>query len=158
MTCRIRCSSGKYALIDPEDYEYLSKFNWNDYTGYPRTFRRRKSENNKLIGTSMHALILKAPKGLAIDHINGNTLDNRKKNLRIVTSQQNGCNRKLGSNNTTGYKGVTYHKRDRLYQSSIKIKGKRQYLGWFKTAEEAANAYNKASKILHGEFGRINEI
>lgn len=90
-----------------------------------------------------------------IDHINGNPSDNRLRNLRIATQSEN--NRNCGANkkNTTGYKGVTFHKRDGRYQSQIRINGDRIYLGYFLTAEEAYASYCEAAGKHHGKFARL---
>lgn len=72
----------------------------------------------------MHRFLLKTPKGLETDHINRDKLDNRRSNLRIVSRTQNSINRDMPPNNTSGYKGVTWYKRDRYWQAQIKTKGR----------------------------------
>lgn len=89
-----------------------------------------------------------------IDHINGDRSDNRLCNLRRATHSQNMQNRRFQANNTTGFTGVVHHKGK--FGASIKIKGKRTYLGYFDTAEEAGAAYLVASREHHGEFARAN--
>jgi hypothetical protein len=147
-------SKKEQILIDKDDYELVKNYSWNCYGGYARTFF--KKNGGKLKSISMHRLILNKPNNTNIDHINGNGLDNRRSNLRLASVQQNGCNRKVGSNNTSSYKGVIFHKRDKKYQSSIKYKGKRSYLGYYNNAEDAAKAYDEAAKKLFGEFARLN--
>lgn len=152
----IYSNSGKEIFVDNEYYEILIKYNWNDYTGYARTFKRK---NGKFYSLLMHRIILNLTDNkIKVDHINGNGLDNRKQNLRLATTQENGYNRKVNKNNTSGYKGVVYHKRDKRYQCSIKINGKRIHLGYFKTAIEAAKAYNEAAIKYFGEFARLNKL
>lgn len=85
-----------------------------------------------------------------IDHINGDRADNRLCNLREATPSQNMHNRKFQSNNTTGFTGVVHHKGK--FGASIKLRGKRTYLGYFYTAEEAGAAYQAASRKYHGDF------
>jgi hypothetical protein len=92
---------------------------------------------------------------LHIDHINGNTLDNRKANLRICTRAENNCNIKRRKNNTSGYKGVSFDKRKKKWSAYISKNYKHYFLGYFVTPEEAYIAYCKASKKYHGEYGRI---
>ena len=151
----ILCTYGGIAYVDDEDYERINSFHWNDYGGYGRTFKRIEGV---LKSYSMHRLVLElTDTNIKVDHINGNVLDNRKVNLRFADTQQNGCNRKVNKNSSTGVKGVIWHRRDKRYQANIKVKGKRIHLGYFITLEEAKEAYNKASKIYHGEFGRKNE-
>lgn len=86
-----------------------------------------------------------------LDHINGDKSDNRWYNLREATSTQNNHNRRISKNNTTGYKGVSRHKN--RFKSSIRVgNGKRIFLGYFNTAEEAYEAYCKACEEYHKEF------
>ena len=106
----------------------------------------------------MHREILKCPKGLFIDHINRNGLDNRKNNLRVCSKSQNMMNTLIPKNNTSGYKGVSWSKRDKKWMAYIKIKNKFNNLGYFNIKEQAALAYNDAAKKYHGEFARLNKI
>jgi len=102
--------------------------------------------------TQLHRKITNCPDNMEVDHINRNPLDNRRENLRVCTHSQNCMNRPKQSNNTTGYKGVTYRKRDRRYEAQIKAKGKKYWLGSFTTAEEASQAYKEAATRHHGQF------
>jgi hypothetical protein len=88
----------------------------------------------------------------ALDHINGIKSDNRISNLRMCTKKQNGHNRALNKNNTTGYRGVTFVKITKRYEARIKIDGKLKALGTYATAKEAGDAYIEYAKIIHGEF------
>ena len=81
-----------------------------------------------------------------IDHINRNKSDNRIANLRNANAEQNAQNRQKNCKNTSGYKGVTWHKRDKKWQASITIKGHKKHLGYYKNAKDAYSAYVKASK------------
>mgnify|MGYP001579989416 CR=1 FL=1 len=85
-------------------------------------------------------------------------LDNKKDNLRICTNSQNGMNRKLNNNNTSGHKGVHWHKFSKTWHARILMCKKRKHLGQFDTKKEAAIAYNKAAKEFFGEFARLNII
>jgi hypothetical protein len=80
-----------------------------------------------------------------IDHINRNKSDNRIENLREATFAQNAQNRVKNICNTSGYKGVTWHKRDQKWQAAVTIKGKCIYLGYFSSPENAYEAYKEAS-------------
>lgn len=93
---------------------------------------------------------------MVIDHINGDMSDNRISNLRVATSSQNAMNRKLCSINTSGYKGVSYHKQSGKWQASIKINSKQKFLGLYLSPESAHNAYRKAAENLFGEFSRFS--
>ena len=87
-----------------------------------------------------------------IDHINGYGLDNRFENLREATRRENGRNRKKHKNNTSGFRGVYWHKKARKYHARIKTNEKRIHIGLFNTAEEASEAYEASAKRLFGKF------
>lgn len=89
-----------------------------------------------------------------IDHINMNQSDNRICNLRDVSRSQNQCNRCVQSNNTSGYKGVSFSKLHKRWESYIKINRKRKFLGLFNDPKLAHAAYCRAAKKYHGEFAR----
>ena len=91
-----------------------------------------------------------------VDHINGNPLDNRKSNLRICTNAENQRNRGVNKNNTSGYKGVCWAKQNKKWKARIKHNGKLIHLGYYKDKEEAARAYDKKAKELHGEYAYLN--
>ena len=107
-----------------------------------------------------HRLITSAQKGQFVDHINGNTLDNRLENLRLCSNTQNVRNSKIPKTNTTGYKGINYVPRNpkKPWSARIAVNGKGKHLGYFKTKEEAALAYNKAASLYYGEFAKLNEV
>ena len=102
-----------------------------------------------------HAIMGKPPKGLMRDHIDGNTLNNQRYNLRFVTSRQNNQNRK-NINKSSKYPGISWHKRDKIWQSRILINCKRKHLGYFNTEAEAFNAYKQAVEAI-GETVLMNE-
>jgi|DEB0MinimDraft_6_1074348.scaffolds.fasta_scaffold38978_2 hypothetical protein len=91
-----------------------------------------------------------------IDHIDGNCYNNRFSNLRLANRYQNGCNRKKHSNNTSGLKGVSWHKTLKKWQAYITVNSERICLGYFKAKEEAYAAYCEAARRLHGEFARFD--
>jgi len=105
----------------------------------------------------MHREIVNIPKGLKCDHINGNSLDNRKANLRTVTRQQN-CwnNRKRRPRSLSKYKGVSYSSRGRPWKAMLMVGRKRIYLGPFDTQIQAAKAYDRAAKNYFGPYARLN--
>lgn len=151
----IPLTQGRVALVDAEDYAYLNQrkwYAWKDKTG--RFYAVRKV--GKHITLRMHREIMKTPKGMETDHINGDGLDNRQNNLRICTHSQNGMNSKTQSNNTSGYKGVYYYKQTRRWMACITVRSKQKHLGYFMSNEKAALAYDKASLKYFGEFARPN--
>lgn len=87
-----------------------------------------------------------------VDHINGDTLDNRRENLRFASASQNALNKSVRSDNTSGYKGVSYWTTGGKWKATTCVDGKTHHIGFFNTAEEAYAAYCKKAKELHGEF------
>lgn len=149
---KILLNNNNYAIVDDEDFEFLNKFNWHkSETGYAVRCEKRKT-------IRMHRLIVNCPDDMLVDHINGNRLDNRKQNLRICTFNENIRNRKKHKNNSSGYKGVSYHKGKKKFQCRISYNGIRINLGNYECAKEAAIAYNKKAVELYGEFALLNEI
>lgn len=142
----IPLTQGKSTIID-DDYGYLSKYKWHYRHGY--AMRR---EQGKFL--YMHRIIINTPSNMFTDHINGNTLDNRKDNLRICTKSENNRNRGMGRNNKSGLKGVTWHKYDKKWQAQITIDNKNIYLGKFVDKFEAFEVYNNKAKELFGEYVR----
>jgi hypothetical protein len=140
---------GLVALVDDEDYLWLRQWNWSAVStqrlngGYAM---RRDNQSGKTI--LMHRIILDAPEGIEVDHINGNGLDNRRANLRLVTVQQNRQNRSKGRNNQTGFKGVTFDKKSGKWVMSLRV--------LFDSAEEAAQVYDRLAAIVYGEHANTN--
>lgn len=93
--------------------------------------------------------------GEFVDHINGDTLDNHRGNLRLVSHSQNCMNRGLRVDNSSGYKGVSWDKKTRKWRARIKVDRKDKTLGYFDTPEEAYTAYCEAAPIYHGEYARL---
>ena len=146
--------TGYDVLIDDEDLEKVTTIKWTVLkTKGLIYFRRNNHENNAML---LHRYIINARKGTCVDHISGDTLDNRKCNLRICTIAQNTMNSKRRSDNRSGYKGVGWVKAKRKWQAKIMVNQKTIFLGHFNTPEEAHAAYCEASEKYHGEFGRAN--
>jgi hypothetical protein len=95
---------------------------------------------------------MNTPDGMYTDHINGDGLDNRMENLRIVTNQQNQMNRGFNKNNKLGVKGVSFYPKNKKYRAQIKAQGRVITLGYFKDASEASDAYKKASAKFFGIY------
>ncbi len=152
---QIKLTKGKITKVDLNDFKYLNTIKWHYNHGYvSRTIRLK---NNKFKKQLMHRVIMKAPKSLQVDHINGNTLDNRRINLRLCTKSQNMRNQRISKNNTSGYKGVSWNKRAKKWVSYIRFNSKQYFLGNFKNIKKAARAYNVASKKYHKEFSNLNK-
>ena len=132
--------------------------------GYARSGSRAKNKKYIIIGIKgkqykAHRIAwLMAtgcdPGDALVDHIDGNGTNNKFSNLRLATQLENGRNKQIYSNNSSGYKGVSYHKQMRKWRADIRVEQKLIYLGLFTTPELAHMAYCKAAAELHGEFAR----
>lgn len=144
--------------IDYEDWKILQNFKWYvSVEGYvSRNISKKELLDRRSI--SIHRSILSASVGYVVDHINGDPLDNRKMNLRACLINENVRNRKLNSDNKSGYKGVSKHRKTGKWQADIRLNNRTKYLGLFASAVEAALAYNSAAKKYHGAFARLNEV
>lgn len=150
-------------MVDDEDYAYLAKFSWVMVSAreskYGKYFQARMEyEGFFWYGPRIHNLLMKPQKGMYVDHIDGNTLDNRRKNLRICTHRQNSQNtHKKSSAKTSQYKGVwrSNHKGN-PWTASIYINRSARNLGYFDIEETAAEAYDIAASYAFGQFARLN--
>jgi hypothetical protein len=107
----------------------------------------------------MHICILNKmgiviPKGFKGDHEDRNKLNNQEYNLRVATNSQNNIN--CIQKSTSGYRGVCYHKRDKVFQAHINVEGKQKHLGYFDDPIVAAKTYDNAARKYHGEFAILN--
>ena len=147
--------SGYEVIISACDVERVKAHKWHKqfYSNYDGKYFACTMPGNKVM--KLHRFIMNCPSGMYVDHINCNTLDNRRSNLRICTNAENGRNRRKNSNSTSGYKGVYWKKQYSKWTALICVNGKSIFLGYFDTPEKAYEAYVAASKKYHGEFGRI---
>ena len=145
-TLRIPLNKGYFAVIDAEDLHKIEGKAWSlgPNNNYAVSKICRKT-------VKMHRLIMNFPSEI-IDHINGNTLDNRKTNLRLCDHSENLRNVLIRKNNSTGFVGVYYDKRFKKYRSKIRYYNKSINLGSFDSAEDAHQAYIRKAKELHGNF------
>lgn len=141
-------SQGKYALVDDEDYDRVMEYNWYlTKGGYAY---------NRNMGY-MHRFIMNTPDGMQTDHINGTKYDNRRKNLRVCTSQENTWNSKsVGA--TSSFKGVAWDREQKKWRAQITINGKPKKIGRFEHEEEAARAYNEVAKEYRKTFAKLNNL
>lgn len=141
-------------LVSKTDYELIEDIRvscWSVCNGYAET-----KVNGKTV--RLHRLVTKALKGQVVDHINHNTLDNRKENLRIVTVTENSRNHKIKNNNTSGVTGVRWHKRDCMWEAFIVVDNKQKHLGSFDNKEDAINARKLAEDKYFGEYSYDNSM
>ena len=155
LACGKNEAQNKYALVDPDDYQKLSQYNWECFEKESRGRYAIRLEGRKIV--SMHREIMNAPDGKVVHHDDGNGLNNTKENLRIVTvSENNKYVRKRGRAASSKYKGVSLEKRNGKWRAGIKSDGKYKSLGYFENEEDAARAYDEAAKVHHGNFAVLN--
>ena len=154
-------SLGREAIIDADLAEWASKWNWFvqiGESGLAYAKRNRLAEdggNPRGRAVLMHRAILKPPSDRFVDHINGDGLDNRRANLRIVTHSQNMRNLKMPKHNTSGFHGVSWCSYTKKWMAHITIDKKFKNLGRFTTPEAAFEARVSAEKIYYGEYARV---
>jgi HNH endonuclease/AP2 domain len=166
------CAAISFADVDLSDMTWRAQSNGAAFYAV-RTERYPAGSPKKQRPVYMHRIILERMLGRSIrpgmiaDHINGNTLDNRRENLREATLSQNQHNKRVQSQVSHGYKGIVFfnkyrrkglenHNLKKPWVARIKIEGKDHNIGWFATMEEAARAYDRAAIALRGEFARLN--
>lgn len=148
---QIPLTQGKFALVDDDDFEWLSQWKWfSDARAITYAIRHQKMIKG-VHGPNMrmHREIMKAATGDQVDHIDGNGLNNQRDNLRIVSIRQNSQNRH--GEKSSLYPGVTWHKRRNVWQAAIYKNGKSVHLGCFSNQYDAFCAYKKASAELGEE-------
>lgn len=160
-TRRIRLSNGKYATVDAIDFDRVSQYSWHGYLAgrKKKVWRASSSVRPNGIQKTIYIgrVIMNPPPGAVVDHIDGNPLNNRRSNLRICSQAQNCCNRRVSRGR---YIGVSWKKANRQWVAQISFRNKpgNKYIGLFKTAREAAVAYNNEAKKEFGEYARLNKV
>jgi hypothetical protein len=144
----ITLSHGEHAFIDDADYAMIAAYRWYLHHGYAVTISYPRLR--------MHRLVLNAPLGIGVDHINGDGLDNRRANLRLANDSQNQANRRRLTSNTSGYRGVTLHRQSGRWQAGIKVRGRSVHLGLHDSPIDAALAYDQAAIRYFGVYARPN--
>lgn len=149
-------------LIDTDDLPKVSYYNgtWMAKHDYRNIYISMCLTNNKARKfINIHKIIMGDNEEYPlIDHRNGNTLDNRKDNLRFCTCQQNNMNRKSRKGSTSKYKGVSWSTKSKKWDVGIYVDKKTIHLGMYKSEDEAALVYNRAASFYFGEFARLNEV
>lgn len=146
-------SKGREFYFDKEDLNVIKTATWYlDAKGYARCVLDKEY-------FKMHRFLLNIsdPK-IQIDHINNVKWDNRRCNLRICNNSKNKANCRAYNNNKSGFKGVSWVRRDKKWRAQIQINGVKKNLGYFDNKVDAAKTYNAAARLLFGEFAYPNEI
>jgi hypothetical protein len=165
---KITTKNGYTFSIDDEDYEKIRLYTWSGITGGKKLKNGGIGTIQKYIVTCikiegkwktvhLHRLILNASPKIDVDHKDGNGLNNHKQNLRLCSPSQNTANGVKHCNNTSGFKGVSWHKGKRKWEAQIQTGHKTKFLGRFDSPQKAALAYNIAAISTFGEFARLNE-
>lgn len=160
MSRLISLTQGQSAIVDDEDFGFLSQWSWYAHkTNWTFYGSRKFTVLGKPQKAWMHRLIMQTPDGMFVDHIDGNGLNNQRSNLRNVTHQQNMVNRQMWiKGTTTGVRGVYFDKRDGAIFSSITVNGKSRHLGRFPTVEAASAAFEQArAELRAGEIYRTEK-
>lgn len=140
-------------MVDDEDFDFLSKYKWYVLRSHGATYAHGSLGQRRMV--LMHRVVMKAPRGKHVDHVNGNGLDNQKENLRFATHSQNAANSRGQPgrhNRTSQFKGVS---REGKTKWAARVDLDR--LGSFETEEEAAMAYDAAAVVRWGAYARTNE-
>ena len=154
----IPLTQGKVTLVDDRDYGYLMAWKWRASKQRNGDFyaKRNVSINGNQFSVYMHRVILSTFKGLLTDHRNTNTLDNRRLNLRLCNKSENAHNCGVRSDNSSGHRGICWHKRAKKWQVRLKSHNVNKYLGTFTTLQDAVAARKAAEEKYVGEFAFNN--
>jgi hypothetical protein len=158
---RISLTQGKIALVSDRDYPRVRRIRWHaNRSGkvwYARSAQRRIAGKPRPF-LRLHRFILGVTDPtVRIDHKNLNGLDCRRSNMRLATHSQNMHNQARHRDNRSGFKGVYYYRRGRIWRAQITVNRHLIYLGQFASAHAAARAYDAAAIKYHGEFARPND-
>lgn len=156
---KIQLSQSRVALVDDEDYDRMARWKWsfraNSRTGSGCAVRNVPGEKRSQV--LMHREILNAKGWWSVDHINKDGTDNRRENLRVCSKADALHGAGLGKANISGYKGVSFVQKRKMWLAQICHEGKRIHLGWHANAESAASAYNRAARSYFGDFAYLNK-
>lgn len=156
----ITCDCGQPIKVDDQDFEKVEQlykeFFWCCENG--RIYTTKRVSSTETIKTNLSNLIISAKHGEIVDHIYHDRHDLRRNSLRVVTKAQNCQNRQIASNNTSGYKGVSFNKSKKCWEMKIGVNGKRLFKGGFETVLEAAKEYNNQAMKHHGPYALLNTI
>lgn len=159
----IYLTKGKISLVDDEDFEFIVQFKWrtNDVAGKYYGVREIWNGGDRY-SEHLHRVILERKLGRKLrrseitDHKNGDGLDNRRKNLRIANHSQNGMNKAIRSDNTSGYRGIHFSKERQKFEVYLNKNGKRYRFGRFNKLEDAIRIRKEAEREYFKRFNYDN--
>lgn len=156
---QIQLTQGRAVMVDDEDYEFLNQWKWYALkpTGNRNYYAARGVYDlitKKRSTLYMHKVLLDTKD--YVDHINRNTLDNQRKNLRSATPSQSRGN--CSPKGVSKYMGVSWSKGSQKWQATISYGGRKRHLGYFDKEEDAAMVYNEWAKEVYKEFANLNVI
>lgn len=152
----IKLTQGKVALVSDEDFEVMNQHKWHTLKSKLTFYAIRPGETAPIY---MHRQILNAGKGDYTDHKDCDGLNNQRENIRLCSQSQNNGNQRPQSRKCSSkFKGVSFDKRTENWEAHIKINGRKKFLGYHPTEEEAAVVYNAKAIELFGQFARPNAI
>jgi len=151
---QLKLTSGQSTMVDEDVYEIVNCYKWRSDSLAGHVVRTVGTKNGRRL-VRLHRLIMNAQTGQIVDHIDGNVLNNTRANLRLADKSTNGMNRLKQRNNKSGYKGVCKHSQCNRWVAQIKA-GPVKWQGLYKTAIEAARAYDVKAMEMHGEFAILN--
>ena len=145
-------------IIDHSDYLLVRDHKWHLFLAGGKENPEVRYVRSKINGEFfyLHQFLMGTRNGT--DHKSGNALDNRRSNLRLCTQGENTCNQKRRKDNTSGYKGVSFHKPTQKWRSRVQYQREEFILGYYDTPKEAAIVYNIKARELHGKFAKINNL
>jgi hypothetical protein len=152
----IELTQGYVTYVDNDDQPWLAQFKWNYADGYAKRMTRNAAGVRRSI--SMHLMLAERwcwTARQAIDHVTGNTLDNRRCNLRPATFSENQWNSRMPKNNTSGHKGVSWNGKWIKWRAYVYVGNRQIHLGCFDDIDDAVQAATIGRAAHHGCFGRI---
>lgn len=153
--------NGVVVKVSDVDFDAVQRYHWRARTVYGKNSNHTYAVSHRKIGkgrwvdVAMHRLIMNAPEGSLVDHINGDGLDNRRENLRLATQSENLRNRRKYKGSSK-YLGVGWNKWRGVWVATVGYENRVLNLGTFKTEEEAARFRDDVASKLHGEFASLN--
>jgi hypothetical protein len=155
----IRLTRDMVAMVDDSDYDDLAQYAWYALAGKSHYYAARRNAGGQYPRiVLMHRYLMQAQEGFEVDHIDGNSLNNQRSNLRVGTKQENSANRRRYTENGSVKRERGVRQRNGRWIAEVKNLGRTIYLGTYATKGEAMEAYNTKATELYGPFARLNHV